>query len=71
MKAKKTPKNYRFSAEAVELINRAAEATGHTQTDLLEMLISDHLPSVVKDLNNNRIAGMRAALKEFEKRLKN
>lgn len=70
MAVKKTPKNYRFSSEVVALIDRAAQATGHTQTDLIELLVSEYLPSVVTDLNNEKIAGMRAALKEFQKRLK-
>ena len=70
MAAKKTPKNYRFSSATVALIDRAAQATGYTQTDLIELLISEYLPDVVKDLNGEKIAGMRAALKEFQKRLK-
>lgn len=68
--SKKTPKNFRFSQETVNLIDRAAAATGITQTELIEMLITDHLPNVVKNLNSDRIEGMRSALKEYQKQLK-
>ena len=67
---KKTPKNFRFKPETVNLIDRAAKATGITQTQLIEMLITDHLPNVVKNLSGDRIAGMLIALKEYQKSLK-
>ena len=66
----KTRKNFRFSDETIELIDSAASATGLTQTDLLELLISDHLPDVVKNLSDSKVAAMKLALKEFQKRVK-
>lgn len=67
---KRTRKNFRFSAESAELMDRAAEATGLTQTELVELLVSDYLPDVVKNLSDSKVASMKLALKEFQKRLK-
>ena len=66
----KTRKNFRFTDKTVELIDSAASATGLTQTDLLELLISDHLPDVVKNLSDSKVSAMKLALKEFQKRVK-
>ena len=65
----KTRKNFRFTRETNELIDSAAKATGLTQTDLIEMLVTDFMPDVVKDLSDRKVAAMKLALKEYQKRI--
>ena len=65
----KTRKNFRFTAETNELIDTAAQATGLTQTDLIEMLVNDFMPDVVKNLSDRKVAAMKLALKEYQKRV--